>query len=52
MTCQDCGPVFEAIHGTCPLCGQTLEYAWDPEDASDRYTPVYSKRCKRKGVKQ
>ena len=29
--CPDCGPFFEPIHGTCPLCGQVVEFAGEEE---------------------
>lgn len=29
--CPDCGPFFEPIQGTCPLCGQVVEFADEDE---------------------
>ena len=29
--CPDCGPFFDSIGGTCPLCGQVVEFADEDE---------------------
>ena len=52
MICHDCGPIFEAIHGTCPLCGQVMEYDWDVSDEDRIDEKVIARKPKRKGVRQ